>query len=293
MKAACQLKQPRDWFAARERFRWALGLLSDGAFKLFARICLHAERPRGERAFERAAVARSLGKGRSALGRHMAELSAKRVCEIESAQNQLRASRLRMLPALWPYQAAPLRPAAAGPAAPDGSCAAYVEPVRQRLVRSPACKHPLRLPTSGWRRHPIGDCPARPGAGLLAQVVRPDRPARRAADRQLALLRGPAGGGARRILPGSLLAAHRVQSRALRTALAHPAGHDAARPDCWVAGCRPRCPPVVEAGKIAAARSGGPLADPEGTPRRDEMTVPCHPLHKGSPLGGGPPYQAT
>ena len=134
MKAACQLKQPRGWFAAGEGFRQALGLLSDGAFKLFAWICLHAERPSGELAFERAALARSLGKSRSALGRHLAELAASRVCEIEPAPNQHRASRLRVLPAFWPYQAAPPRP----PAAPDGSCAAYVERVRQLLAR-PSC----------------------------------------------------------------------------------------------------------------------------------------------------------
>ena len=134
MKAACQLKQPRGWFAAGEGFRRALGLLSDGAFKLFAWICLHAERPSGELAFERAALARSLGKSRSALGRHLAELAAKRVCEIEPAPNQHRGSRLRVLPAFWPYRAAPSPSAAA----PDGSCAAYVACVRQLLAR-PSC----------------------------------------------------------------------------------------------------------------------------------------------------------
>ena len=138
MKAACQLKQPRGWFAAGEGFRRALGLLSDGAFKLFAWICLHAERASAELAFERAALARSLGKSRSALGRHLAELAAKRVCEIEPAPNQHRASRLRVLPAFWPYAAAPPPSAAAGPAAPDGSCAAYVEHVRRLLAR-PSC----------------------------------------------------------------------------------------------------------------------------------------------------------
>ena len=138
MKAACQLKQPRGWFAAGEGFRRALGLLSDGAFKLFAWICLHAERPSGELAFERAALARSLGKSRSALGRHLAELAARRVCEIEPAPNQHRASRLRVLPAFWPYRPAPSRSAAAASAVPDGSCAAYVEGVRLLLAR-PAC----------------------------------------------------------------------------------------------------------------------------------------------------------
>ena len=117
MKAACQLKQPQGWFAAGEGFRRALGLLSDGAFKLFVWICLHAERPSGELVFERAELARGLGKSRSALGRHLAELAARRVCEIEPAPNQHRASRLRVLPAFWPYQAALSRSAAAASAA--------------------------------------------------------------------------------------------------------------------------------------------------------------------------------
>ena len=141
MKAAGRLKQPQGWFAAGEGFRRALGLLSDGAFKLFAWICLHAERGSGELAFERAGLARSLGKSRSALGRHLAELAAKGVCEIEPAPNQHRASRLRVLPAFWPYEAAPPPHGAAGPAAPEaphGSGAAYVESVR-RLLAGPSC----------------------------------------------------------------------------------------------------------------------------------------------------------
>ena len=89
------------------------------------------------------------------------------------------------------------------------------------------------------RRRPAGDCPARLPARLRAQVVRADRPARRAADWQPALLRGPPGGGARRVLPGSLLAACRVQPRALRAVLACPAGCGAAggaRPNLEQAG---------------------------------------------------------
>ena len=34
------LKETTGWFAAGNAFRKALGLLSDGAFRLFAHICL-------------------------------------------------------------------------------------------------------------------------------------------------------------------------------------------------------------------------------------------------------------
>ena len=93
-------------------------------------ICLDAERLCGELAFERAPLARGRGNSCSALGRHLAELAAERVCEIASTPNQYRASRLCVLPVFGPYQAASRRSAATAPAAPDGGCAAYVECVQ-------------------------------------------------------------------------------------------------------------------------------------------------------------------
>ena len=44
--------------------------------------------------------------------------------------------------------------------------------------------------------------------------------------------------------------------------------------------------------QVAPAESGDPLHATEATPRRDEMMMLFHPLYKGSPLDGGPPYQA-
>ena len=66
----------------------------------------------------------------------------------------------------------------------------------------------------------------------------------------------------------------------------------AACAECRGAGCRPRCPPGFEAGKAAPAGSGGLLPVPETTSGRAGMTLLFHPLHKGSPLEGGPPWQA-
>ena len=49
---ALRLKQSRGWFAATSSFREAIEKLSDGAFKLFACVCLDADRPTGRlRAF--------------------------------------------------------------------------------------------------------------------------------------------------------------------------------------------------------------------------------------------------
>lgn len=64
-------KQAGSFFAAGGEFGRALGLLGDGAFKVYAWACLHAERPSGELSFESAEVARRLGKSRRTLGRQL------------------------------------------------------------------------------------------------------------------------------------------------------------------------------------------------------------------------------
>ena len=82
------------FFAAGEGFEQALAVLSDPAFKLFAHVCLRARRPAGTLEFERAELARQLGKSRSTLGRCLQELVRQGVCRIEPAANQHRRSRL-------------------------------------------------------------------------------------------------------------------------------------------------------------------------------------------------------
>ena len=105
MKPTVRLKRgSRGWFAAGPGFERALGRLSDAAFKVFAHVCLRAERASGCLAFEREGLAREVGKSRSTLGRCLRELAAKGVCEMEAASNQHRRSRLRVRPEYWPYE---------------------------------------------------------------------------------------------------------------------------------------------------------------------------------------------
>ncbi len=132
MKAAARLKRPQGWFVAGDGFRRALGLRSAGAFRRFAWICLHADRASGELDCDREGRARSPGKSRSAVGRHLAELTARGVCEVEPAPSQHRASRVRATPAYWPCAAG------AADAGPDGGTAACVASVR-RLYAQPSC----------------------------------------------------------------------------------------------------------------------------------------------------------
>lgn len=121
------------FFAAGEGFEQALGVLSDAAFKLFAHVCLRARRPAGTLEFERAELARQLGKSRSTVGRCLQELVRQGVCRIEPAPNQHRRSRLTVCARFWPYAAvdSELTPAA-------GPAAGYVASVRQAFLQ-PSC----------------------------------------------------------------------------------------------------------------------------------------------------------
>ena len=134
MSAGYQLKRRRGFFAAGTEFEQALRVLSDGAFKLYAYACLQAERATGRLVFERADLARQLGKSRSALGRHLRELVRAGVCELRTAPNQHRGSVLAVRAAYWPYRATGNPP----PASPPADPAAYVEAVREAFL-APTC----------------------------------------------------------------------------------------------------------------------------------------------------------
>ena len=140
MKPKLRLKRgQRGWFAAGAGIERALGELSDGAFKVFVRVCLTATRADGCLEFERDGLAQQLGKSRSTMGRCLRELVAKGVCAWEAAPNQHRRSRLRVRPEYWPYEVAEQlvgQPAATPSASVDAS--AYVAAVR-RLFRAPDC----------------------------------------------------------------------------------------------------------------------------------------------------------
>ena len=144
-----RLKRGRSFFAAGEEFGRALQLLGDGAFKLFAWVCLRAERATGRLAFERAELARALGRSRRTLRRHLAELAQAGVCELEPSPNQHRQSVLRVRSEFWPYvkvsrpREAAVRAQAtdagsAGDREPRSEEAAYLASVRRALLR-PSC----------------------------------------------------------------------------------------------------------------------------------------------------------
>jgi hypothetical protein len=93
-----QLKQPTGWFAAGREVACALELLSDGTFKLFVWLCLHAERSRGALSATPAQLARALGKKETDMHLALAELERQGVCTLRAD------GIIEMRDRFWPYQ---------------------------------------------------------------------------------------------------------------------------------------------------------------------------------------------
>ena len=93
-----RLKQPTGWFAAGREVACALELLSDGTFKLFVWLCLHAERSRGALSATPAQLARALGKKETDMHLALAELERQGVCTLRAD------GIIEMRDRFWPYQ---------------------------------------------------------------------------------------------------------------------------------------------------------------------------------------------
>lgn len=94
----------KDWHPAGDEWREAIGLLSDGAFKLFALVCLSADRASGGLACRQAELARAMGKSRRSVGTYLQELCDKGLCRHSSSPNQHAAGILRVCERYWPYE---------------------------------------------------------------------------------------------------------------------------------------------------------------------------------------------
>jgi hypothetical protein len=98
------LKEPPGWFVAGASFRRALGTLSDGAFKLFAHICLEADRRTGRFEVAQGELAKVVGKSRRIVGKYIDELKHKQVCIVRSARNQHARTCIEIREEYWPYR---------------------------------------------------------------------------------------------------------------------------------------------------------------------------------------------
>lgn len=105
--AKLRIKEPMGWLVAGEGFRCALGLLSDGAFKLFAYLSLQADRRTGRMTATHKELAAALGKSKRVVGTYVAELEAKEVCKVLPGKNQFTATVYEISDRYWPYHREP------------------------------------------------------------------------------------------------------------------------------------------------------------------------------------------
>lgn len=122
------LKEPGGWFAAGRSFQRAIDLLSDGAFKLFAYVCLQADRHTGKLQVTHKQLAVALGKSKRAIGSYIEELQGLGMCMVLHGRNQYAPSWLQITDQYWPYR----RPQEA--AVPESS--RYVSAIREAFLGS-------------------------------------------------------------------------------------------------------------------------------------------------------------
>jgi hypothetical protein len=140
-----ELKRASGWFAAGAEMLQAATLLSDGAFKLFVWICLHAERNSGRLQYTFTDLARVLRKTEDEIRASLNELHQAGFCRFTTDLVEI-ADRY------WPYQRT------TSPPVSDDS-ESYIGSVR-RLFLSHACVRSTFSPAderlaSEWRRRGI------------------------------------------------------------------------------------------------------------------------------------------
>lgn len=123
-KERLNLKEAAGWFAAGDAFRKALVSLSDGAFRLFAYLCLEADRRTGHFRATHRDLATALAKSKRTIGIYVAELETQGVCIVKHGKNQFAGTIFEISDSYWPYQRA-----AIGSEPPEQK--AYVDSVRE------------------------------------------------------------------------------------------------------------------------------------------------------------------
>jgi len=126
------LKQPSGFFAAGCEMKDALARLSDGAFKIYVYVCLHADRRTAQLRFRMAELAQATGHSTRSLTSYLEQLRSSEVGLVYRAANQHQLGRIEICDRFWPY----VKPAPASLEDPEQ--ALYVTRVRG-LFLEPAC----------------------------------------------------------------------------------------------------------------------------------------------------------
>ena len=102
-----KLKNPKNWFAAGDEMRRAAILLTDGAFKIFVYICLHAHRGTGTLETNQTELARKLNKSQGNIRKNLRELQSAGMCNVHMTQNRHAKGIIEITPEYWPYDRDP------------------------------------------------------------------------------------------------------------------------------------------------------------------------------------------
>ena len=98
------LKHPSGFFAAGCEMKEALTVLSDGAFKIYVYVCLHADRRTAQLRFRMAELAQATGHSTRSLTSYLEELRRTEVSQIYRAANQHEVGRIEIRDRFWPYE---------------------------------------------------------------------------------------------------------------------------------------------------------------------------------------------
>lgn len=126
------LKHPAGFFAAGSEMKNALSLLSDGAFKIYVYVCLHADRRTAQLRFRMAELAHATGHSTRSLTTYLEELRTSQVSVVYRAANQHELGRIEIRDRFWPYEKQ------APPPIEDPEQVLYIARVRG-LFLEPAC----------------------------------------------------------------------------------------------------------------------------------------------------------
>lgn len=124
------LKNSKGWFAAGAEIEKALTLLSDGAFKLFVYLCLHARRDTAVLETTQTELARGLHKGTASLRSYLREMETAGVCRSHFSRSPASRGRIEVTEAFWPYR----KPESEKP---DPAAEAFVGTLKKMLQTRP------------------------------------------------------------------------------------------------------------------------------------------------------------
>jgi hypothetical protein len=128
-----ELKHPQGWFAAGREVGRAIELLSDGAFKLYVYVCLHAERQTGCLDLVESNMTRALGKSPALLKGYLEEMEGQGICRRRHGDPYRSFGQIEVCDDFWPYEKDPAH-------VQNEHETEYLERIRQRLSTHPCMR---------------------------------------------------------------------------------------------------------------------------------------------------------